>query len=55
MGMNDKKYVIKRKVRNTIELWITEIDKDGKVVRNIAEFMDETSAKEYLEILNKDD
>ena len=53
--MNDKKYVIERKVRNTIELWITEVDENGKVIRHIAEFMNETSAKEYLEMLNKDD
>ena len=53
--MNDKKYVIERKVRNTIELWITEVDENGKVIRNIAEFMDETSAKEYLEMLNRND
>jgi len=53
--MNDKKYVIERKVRNTIELWVTEVDEDGKAIRHIAEFMDETSAKEYLEMLNKDD
>ena len=55
MGISDKKYVIKRKVRNTIELWVTEVDENGKVIRNIAEFMNETSAKEYLEMLNKDD
>ena len=53
--MNDKKYVIERKVRNTVELWVTEVDENGKVIRHIAEFMDETSAKEYLEMLNRND
>ena len=53
--MKDKKYVIERKVRNTVELWITEVDEDGKTIKHIAEFMDETSAKEYLEMLNKND
>ena len=53
--MTEKKYVLKEKVRNTVELWITEVDEDGKEIRNIAEFMDETSAKEYLNMLNKDD
>ena len=55
MGMNDKKYVIERKTRNTVELWVTEVDKDGKIINHIAEFMDETSEKEYLEMINKDD
>jgi len=53
--MKEKKYVIERKVRNTVELWVTEVDEDGKVIKHIAEFMDETSAKEYLNMLNKDD
>ncbi len=53
--MSDKKFVIERKVRNTVELWITEVDEDGKVIRHIAEFLDETTANEYLKILNKDD
>lgn len=55
MGINDKKYVIERKMRNTVELWVTEVDEDGKVIKHIAEFMDETAAKEYLDMLNKDD
>jgi hypothetical protein len=53
--MKKKKYVLKEKVRNTVELWITEVDEDGKTIRHVAEFMDETSAKEYLDVLNKDD
>ena len=53
--MKEKKYMIERKVRNTVELWVTEVDEDGKIIRHIAEFMDETSAKEYLDMLNKDD
>ena len=53
--MKNKKYTIEQKVRNTVELWVTEVDEDGKTVRYIAEFMDETSAKEYIEMLNKDD
>ena len=53
--MKEKKYVIERKVRNTVELWVTEVDENGKIIKHIAEFMDETSAKEYLEMLNKDD
>ncbi len=50
-----KKYVLKEKVRNTVELWIAEVDEDGKTIKYVAEFLDETSAKEYLEMLNKDD
>ena len=53
--MKEKKYVLKEKVRNTVELWVTEVDEDGKVIRHIAEFMDETSAKEYLKIMNKEE
>jgi len=53
--MKKQKYVLKEKVRNTVELWVTEVDEDGKVIKHIAEFMDETSAKEYLNMLNKDD
>ena len=53
--MKKQKYVLKEKVRNTVELWVTEVDEDGKVIKHIAEFMDETSAKEYLDVLNKDD
>jgi len=53
--MKKQKYVLKEKVRNTVELWITEVDEDGKTIRHVAEFMDETSAKEYLDVLNKDD
>ena len=55
MGMSEKKFVIERKMRNTVELWVTEVDENGKTIRYIAEFMDETSAKEYVETLNKDD
>jgi len=53
--MKKQKYVLKEKVRNTVELWVTEVDEDGKVIKHIAEFMDETSAKEYLDMLNKND
>ena len=53
--MNNKKYTIKKKVRNTVELWVTEVDEEGNTIRHIAEFMNETSAKEYIEMLNKDD
>ena len=53
--MKKQKYVLKEKVRNTVELWITEVDEDGKTIRHVAEFMDKTSAKEYLDVLNKDD
>ena len=53
--MKKQKYVLKEKVRNTVELWITEVDEDGKTIRHVAEFMDETSAKEYLDMLNKND
>ena len=50
-----KKYVLKEKVRNTVELWIAEVDENGKTIKYVAEFMDETSAKEYLEMINGDD
>ena len=50
-----KKYVLKEKVRNTVELWIAEVDENGKTIKYAAEFMDETSAKEYLEMINGDD
>ena len=53
--MNNKKYTIKKKVRNTVELWVTEVDEEGNTIRHIAEFMNETNAKEYIEMLNKDD
>ena len=49
-----KKYVLKEKVRNTVELWIAEVDEDGKTIKYVAEFLDETSAKEYLKIMNKE-
>ena len=50
-----KKYVLKEKVRNTVELWIAEVDENGKTIKYVAEFMDETSAKEYLKMINEDD
>jgi len=54
MGMKKKKYVLKEKVRNTVELWIAEVDENGKVVRHIAEFLDYASANEYIKMMNKE-
>jgi len=53
--MKKKKYVLKEKVRNTVELWVAEVDDDGKVIKNIAEFLDYTSANEYIDLMNKED
>lgn len=53
MTEKNKKYMVKEKVRNTVELWVAEVDEDGKVVRNIAEFLDYTSANEYVKLMNK--
>ena len=50
-----KKYVWKEEARNTVELWVTEVDEDGKVIRRVAEFLDYDSANKYLDMLNKDD
>ena len=55
MTKNNNKYTIKKKVRNTVELWVTEVDEEGKIIRYVAEFLDETSAKEYLKMMNKED
>jgi hypothetical protein len=55
MTEKNKKYVVKEKVRNTVELWVTEVDEDGKVLRNIAEFLDYASAHEYVKLMNKKD
>ena len=55
MTEKNKKYVLREEVRNTVELWITEVDEDGKLIRRVAEFLDYDSANKYIEILNKDD
>ena len=55
MTKKNKKYILKEKVRNTVELWVAEVDEDGNIVKHIAEFLDITSAEEYIKILNKDD
>ena len=49
-----KKYVLKEKVRNTVELWITEVDEHGKLIRRVAEFLDYDSANQYLKMMNKE-
>ena len=33
--MKKKKYILKEKVRNTVELWVAEVDEEGKVIQNI--------------------
>ena len=53
--MKKKKYVIEEKVRNTVELWVTEIDEEGNTIRHIAEFLDYISANEYVDLMNKTD
>ena len=50
-----KKYILKERVRNTVELWVVEVDEDGEVTKHIAEFMDYNSANEYLDLKNKED
>ena len=53
--MKEKKYAVKEKVRNTVELWVAEVDENGEVIRHIAEFLDYTSANEYVDLMNKED
>ena len=55
MTEKNKKYVLREEVRNTVELWVTEVDEDGKVIRRVAEFLDYDSANKYIEMMNKDD
>ena len=55
MKKNNKKFALKERVRNTVELWIVEVDEDGNVIKHIAEFMDYNSANEYLELKNKEE
>ena len=55
MKEKNKKYMVKEKVRNTVELWVAEVDEDGKVIKNIAEFLDYASANEYVKLMNKED
>ena len=55
MKENNKKYILKERVRNTVEIWIVEVDEDGKVIKHIAEFMDYNSANEYLDLKNKEE
>ena len=50
-----KKYILKERVRNTVELWIVEVDEGGNVIKHIAEFMDYNSANEYLDLKNKEE
>jgi len=55
LGIKNKKYILKEKVRNTVELWVAEVDEDGEVIRHVAEFLDYTSANEYVKLMNKED
>ena len=55
MTEKNKKSVLREEVRNTVELWVTEVDEDGKVIRRVAEFLDYDSANKYIEMMNKDD
>ena len=55
MKENNKKYILKERVRNTVELWIVEVDEGGNVIKHIAEFMDYNSANEYLDLKNKEE
>ena len=55
MKENNKKFVLTERVRNTVELWIVEVDEDGNVIKHIAEFMDYNSANEYLDLKNKEE
>ena len=54
MKEKNKKYILKERVRNTVEIWIVEVDEDGNVIKHIAEFMDYNSANEYLDLKNKE-
>ena len=55
MKENNKKYILKERVRNTVELWIVEVDEGGNIIKHIAEFMDYNSANEYLDLKNKEE
>ena len=55
MKENNKKFVLTERVRNTVELWIVEVDEAGNVIKHIAEFMDYNSANEYLDLKNKEE
>ena len=55
MKENNKRFVLKERVRNTVELWIVEVDEGGNVIKHIAEFMDYNSANEYLDLKNKEE
>ena len=55
MTEKNKKYVLREEVRNTVELWVAEVDEDGKLVRRVAEFLDYDSANKYLEMMNKEE
>ena len=55
MKENNKRYILKERVRNTVELWIVEVDEGGNIIKHIAEFMDYNSAKEYLDLKNKEE
>jgi len=55
MTEKNKKYILKERVRNTVELWVVEVDEDGEVIRHVAEFMDYDSVNKYIEMMNKED
>ena len=40
MKENNKKFVLRERVRNTVELWVVEVDETGEIVRHVAEFME---------------
>ena len=55
MTEKNKKYVLKERVRNTVELWVVEVDENGEVVRHVAEFMDYDSLNKYIDLMNKEE
>ena len=55
MKENNKRFVLKERVRNTVELWVVEVDENGEVIRHVAEFMDYDSVNKYIDLMNKEE